>query len=175
MHQLVAIESALLMLLASVSSTQTQERAGRPRVFEVSSEALENNAQLSLLIAEIREQADAFVFLSGGASKMSEDHQRQLLAMFEALAGKMARLAARWMAAGFVHGVLNQDPGGSKAPKIRILHKGKLLPPKDGTAVLVEVENHTHLHKVLKAVRKVKGVTEIARRDSGGPAEVVVG
>ena len=52
------------------------------------------------------------------------------------------------------------------------------LASKDGVvfgSVLVEVENHTHLHKVLKAVRKVKGVTEIARRDSGGPAEVVVG
>ena len=52
------------------------------------------------------------------------------------------------------------------------------LASKDGVvfgSVLVEVENHTHLHKVLKAVRKVKGVTEIARRDSGGSAEVVVG
>jgi hypothetical protein len=39
----------------------------------------------------------------------------------------------------------------------------------------VEVENHTHLHKVLRAVRKVKGVTEIARRDSGGHAEVSLG
>ena len=42
-------------------------------------------------------------------------------------------------------------------------------------SILVEVENHTHLHKVLKAVRKVKGVTEIARRDSGASPEVVVG
>ena len=42
-------------------------------------------------------------------------------------------------------------------------------------SVLVEVENQTHLNKILKAVRKVKGVTEIARRDSSGPAEVVVG
>ena len=52
------------------------------------------------------------------------------------------------------------------------------LASKDGVvfgSVLVEVENHTHLHKVLKAVRKVKGVTEIARRDSTGPAEVVLG
>jgi GTP diphosphokinase / guanosine-3',5'-bis(diphosphate) 3'-diphosphatase len=52
------------------------------------------------------------------------------------------------------------------------------LASKDGVvfgSVLVEVENHNHLHKVLKAVRKVKGVTEIARRDSSGPAEVVVG
>jgi len=52
------------------------------------------------------------------------------------------------------------------------------LASKDGVvfgSMLVEVENHNHLHKVLKAVRKVKGVTEIARRDSGGPAEVVLG
>jgi len=52
------------------------------------------------------------------------------------------------------------------------------LASKDGVvfgSVLVEVENQTHLNKVLKAVRKVKGVTEIARRDSSGPAEVVVG
>ena len=52
------------------------------------------------------------------------------------------------------------------------------LASKDGVvfgSILVEVENQTHLNKVLKAVRKVKGVTEIARRDSSGPAEVVVG
>ena len=52
------------------------------------------------------------------------------------------------------------------------------LASKDGVvfgSVLVEVENQTHLNKVLKAVRKVKGVTEIARRDSSGPAEVIVG
>jgi DNA-binding phage protein len=33
--------------------------------------------------------------------------------------------------------------------------------------LLVEVENHTHLNKVLRAVRRVKGVTDIARRDVG--------
>jgi GTP pyrophosphokinase len=52
------------------------------------------------------------------------------------------------------------------------------LASKDGAvfgSVLVEVENHTHLHKVLRAVRKVKGVTEIARRDSGGHAELSLG
>ena len=64
---------------------QTLDVAGRPRVLEVSSVAPEKNAQLSSLIAEIRSEADAFVILSGGASRMSEDHQRQLLAMFEAL------------------------------------------------------------------------------------------
>jgi len=52
------------------------------------------------------------------------------------------------------------------------------LTSKDGAvfgSVLVEVENHTHLHKVLRAVRKVKGVTDIARRDAGGPTELSAG
>jgi GTP diphosphokinase / guanosine-3',5'-bis(diphosphate) 3'-diphosphatase len=44
------------------------------------------------------------------------------------------------------------------------------LSSRDGAVhghLVVEVENHTHLNKVLRAVRRVKGVTEIARRDSG--------
>lgn len=58
----------------------------RPRVIEVSSVGVEDHAQLAALIAEIRLAADAFVFLIGGASKMPEEQQRQLLAMFGALA-----------------------------------------------------------------------------------------
>ncbi|MBI1968038.1 MAG: bifunctional (p)ppGpp synthetase/guanosine-3',5'-bis(diphosphate) 3'-pyrophosphohydrolase [Gemmatimonadetes bacterium] len=48
------------------------------------------------------------------------------------------------------------------------------LSSKDGAVyghVLVEVENQTQLNKVLRAVRRVKGVTEIARRDAGAPHE----
>ena len=33
--------------------------------------------------------------------------------------------------------------------------------------LLVEVENQTHLNKVIRAIRKVKGVTEVERRDVG--------
>ena len=69
-------------MLAFVSNSALD---GLPRVLEVSSVAPGKDARLSSLIAEIRAQADAFVFLSGGASKMSDDHQRRLLAMFEAL------------------------------------------------------------------------------------------
>ncbi len=76
----------LVTLLRCLPSAQTQASAVGPHVFEVSSVGLERSAQVSALIAEIRRQADAFVFLSGGASKMREDHQRQLLSMFEALA-----------------------------------------------------------------------------------------
>jgi hypothetical protein len=35
--------------------------------------------------------------------------------------------------------------------------------------LLVEVENLTHLNKVLRTVRKVRGVTEVARREAGTP------
>ena len=44
------------------------------------------------------------------------------------------------------------------------------LVSKDGAvfgSLLVEVENQTHLNKVIKAVRRVNGVTDIDRRDSG--------
>ena len=81
----VVVALVLSLLLPSLSMPQALDVAGRPRVLEVSSVAPEKNAQMSSLIAEIRSEADAFVVLSGGASRMSEDHQRQLLAMFEAL------------------------------------------------------------------------------------------
>ncbi|MGH9262629.1 MAG: ACT domain-containing protein, partial [Acidimicrobiales bacterium] len=44
------------------------------------------------------------------------------------------------------------------------------LVSRDGAvfgAVVVEVENQTHLNKVLRAIRGVKGVTEVARREAG--------
>jgi DNA-binding phage protein len=49
------------------------------------------------------------------------------------------------------------------------------LSSRDGVVLghlLVEVENQTHLNKVLRAVRRVKGVTEIARRDVGATPTV---
>jgi GTP diphosphokinase / guanosine-3',5'-bis(diphosphate) 3'-diphosphatase len=48
------------------------------------------------------------------------------------------------------------------------------LASRDGAvygAMLVEVENQTHLNKVLRAVRRVQGVTEVSRRDSGAHLE----
>lgn len=77
--------ATLLDASPSASNRQTATAISRPRLLEVSSVGLERNAQLASLVAEIRSQADAFVFLSGGASRMREDQQRQLLAMFDAL------------------------------------------------------------------------------------------
>jgi phosphatidylserine/phosphatidylglycerophosphate/cardiolipin synthase-like enzyme len=36
----------------------------------------------------------------------------------------------------FIHGVVNQDPGGKKTPLIKITQKGKQLPPKPLSAIL---------------------------------------
>jgi GTP diphosphokinase / guanosine-3',5'-bis(diphosphate) 3'-diphosphatase len=44
------------------------------------------------------------------------------------------------------------------------------LATRDGAVygfVLVEVENQTHLNKVIRATRRVKGVTDVARREAG--------
>jgi GTP diphosphokinase / guanosine-3',5'-bis(diphosphate) 3'-diphosphatase len=44
------------------------------------------------------------------------------------------------------------------------------LATRDGAAfgaILVEVENQTHLNKVIRAVRRVKGVTDVSRREAG--------
>jgi len=44
------------------------------------------------------------------------------------------------------------------------------LASKDGAvfgSVLVEVENQTHLNKVIRAIRRVKGVMDVSRRESG--------
>ena len=52
------------------------------------------------------------------------------------------------------------------------------LASKDGAvygSMLVEVENQTQLNKVLRAVRRVKGVTQVARRDSGAHSETALG
>jgi GTP pyrophosphokinase len=50
--------------------------------------------------------------------------------------------------------------------------KAAELSTKDGTVfstIVVEVDNRAHLAKVIKAVRKVKGITDVERRDVPAP------
>src|SRR2546425_1000161 len=52
------------------------------------------------------------------------------------------------------------------------------LSTRDGAVfggILVEVENQSHLNKVIRAMRRVKGVTEVSRRDSGPQTAVSLG
>jgi hypothetical protein len=72
------------------ASDQAQSQAS----LTVSSVAPDKNDALSRLVTTVREQADTFVFLSGGASNLSEEHQRQLFAMFDAL-GQITRSGRR--------------------------------------------------------------------------------
>jgi hypothetical protein len=76
-----------MVLQASRSATQDVRE---PHVIAAQPAQLEGNAGLRALIASMRRQTDALVVLSGGASKMSEAKQRELLAMFEAL-GTLAK------------------------------------------------------------------------------------
>jgi hypothetical protein len=71
--------------IVTANSRQREATPGGPRRLDVSSTDLGGDTNLAGLIAEVRAQADVFVFSSGGASKMRDDHQRQLLSMFGAL------------------------------------------------------------------------------------------
>lgn len=63
---------------------------GEPRVIAARQAHLERNPALRALIESVHRDADAIVVLSGGASKMSDAKQRELLAMFGAL-GMLAK------------------------------------------------------------------------------------
>jgi hypothetical protein len=91
MSSMIAVVAGLgvfaVVLQASRSAGQD---AREPQLIAARAPELEPHAGLRDLIASVRKQADALVVLSGGASKMSEAKQRELLAMFEAL-GTLAR------------------------------------------------------------------------------------
>jgi hypothetical protein len=135
----------LLVREAMAQSTQGTASAG-PRVLEVSSVGLEKDSRLLSLIDEIRSRADAFVFLSGGASEMSGDHQRQLLEMFEALAhvAKDRRLAVG--DGGTQAGIMEaagraRRASGNAFPLIGVAPAGE-VPPRGGTLL---DPNHSHI------------------------------
>ena len=81
-----AIALSAVTALATATTDVSQEPMQTRPTVTVSSAAPEKNETLSRLIAAVREQAGEFVFLSGGASRMAEAEQRQLIAMFDALA-----------------------------------------------------------------------------------------
>ena len=66
----LALGGSVLIVASIVQGAQIKGDPSVPRVLQVSSVAPGTNQQLSALVAEIRSQADAFVFLSGGASRM---------------------------------------------------------------------------------------------------------
>ena len=85
------IGAALVTLTGVAASMGDVEAEGRvqspaaPAVIEVASGDIKTNTALDKWITEIRDRSDALVFLSGGASRMSEDSKRQLLSLLGAL------------------------------------------------------------------------------------------
>jgi hypothetical protein len=129
------------------SNAQAEVTADRPRVIEVSSVDPGKNAQLSSLISEIRGQTDAFVFLSGGASKMSDQDQRQLLGMFEALSlvaksGRRIAVADGGTRAGIMEAAGRvRRASGNAFPLIGVA-PAREIPPRGTTPI---DSNHSHV------------------------------
>jgi len=143
----IAVAATLLIVLPSASRAQPATGAARPRVLEVSSVAPETNAQLSALIAEIRNQADAFVFLSGGASRMREDYQRQLLAMFDALSlvakgGRRIAVGDGGTQAGIMEAAGNARRASGNAFPLIGVAPVREIPPRGKTPI---DPNHSHV------------------------------
>ncbi len=58
---------------------------GNPRIVPVVASRIDDDPAVGALVREMRAEADAFVFLSGGASKMSSESERALLDLFDGL------------------------------------------------------------------------------------------
>jgi len=84
----VRLMGALLMgLVCTVTDSQAQRQPanGAPTIIRISAEQVATSPEVRQLVEDIRRQADAFIFLSGGASRMSEESSRKLLDLFAAL------------------------------------------------------------------------------------------
>lgn len=129
------------------ATSQPGSPSAPPRVIEVSSEALDRDQALARLVAEIRQQADVFVFLSGGASRMSDDHQRQLLGMFDALTalakgGRRIAVGDGGTQAGIMQAAgLARQASGNAFPLVGVAPAGE-IPPWGTTAI---DPHHSHI------------------------------
>ena len=72
-------------VLMTVYSTSPEPRSA-PLVIRVFAGAVDSDVAVQALIDQTRAEADAFVFLAGGASRMSDNSQSQLLGLLDALA-----------------------------------------------------------------------------------------
>lgn len=103
--------------------------------------------ELRALIGSLRGVADAFVFLSGGASRMSEDHQRQLLAMFDALAmvarsGRRIAVGDGGTQAGIMQAAGQAREASGRAFPLLGVAPAREIPPRGKTPI---DPHHTHV------------------------------
>src|SRR5689334_14337398 len=87
--------AALALSAAHMTAQGSPAPVAGPARIDVASDVRADAPALAPLVREVRAHADAFVFLSGGASKMAPEDEARLLAMFDALAevAKTRRIA----------------------------------------------------------------------------------
>jgi hypothetical protein len=131
----------------SIDSGAHVAGAERPLIVTVSSVTPESNGDLASLILDLRQRADAFVFLHGGAAKMAEALQRQLFAMFDALAmlatdGWRIAVGDGGTQAGIMEAAgVARRASGNAFPLIGVAPAGE-IPPRGETPV---DPNHSHV------------------------------
>jgi hypothetical protein len=126
--------------------SQRHERAGPCRI-DVPAAGLDEDPRIESLVREIRAGADAFVFLSGGASGMADEDRRQLLALFDAFS-ILSRGGLRFAVGdGGTQAGIMQAAGearlasGEKFPLIGVA-PAREIPPRGETPI---EPNHSHV------------------------------
>ena len=142
-----AMLGSVLLTLITAGVPRGAQTTQIPTSLTVSSVALDKNDALSRLVETIRGQADAFVFLSGGASNMSDEHQRQLFAMFEAL-GQVATSGRRLAVGdGGTHAGIMRAAGEARQASANAflligVAPAQEIPPRGKTAI---DPHHSHI------------------------------
>jgi hypothetical protein len=144
----LGVGTALLALAPAPqgSSAPATRAAGEPYVIAVQKAAPQKSAELNALIETVRGRTDALVVLSGGASKMSEETQRELVAMFDALGTLAQELRIAVGDGGTKAGIMEaagtaRRASGRAFPLIGVA-AAREIPPAGKTAI---DPNHSHV------------------------------
>jgi hypothetical protein len=113
----------------------------------VSSTGPDADPTLAALITDLRGQTDACVFLSGGASHMSDEAQRRLMAMFDALAqlarnGRTLLVGDGGTDAGIMRAAGDARRASGNAFLLLGVPPAKEIPPRGRTPV---EPSHSHI------------------------------
>lgn len=137
---------AVFCVTGAATIVGTPQSPAQARLTVVSTD-IASNAAVKTLIATLRDQADEFVFLSGGASGMSDEAQRQLIAMFEALTqlakgGRRLAVGDGGTYAGIMRAAGEARRGSGNAFLLLGVAPAKEIPPRGKTPV---DPNHSHI------------------------------
>ena len=140
-----------------------------PRIYPVTSGRLDQSPDLLRLVDEVRADADAFVFVSGGASNVDEALRLRLIALFDALAILADRGCRIGVGDGGMHSGVMEAVGLARVrsrlpfPLIGVAPAAEIAGSRPGTTRIDP--NHSHVLAVDNP-----GWVETARRGDWDPA-----